>query len=271
MTRVLRIADIQTRDVLYFDPEFRERCYEFCKRRDIDFLPSLEDTRQIYARDDERADFHLRTVDEAQTIDGFRRAFDPTVLEVFRANPLLFVYSQGEFSGVVHFSDFNKAVVHSYLFDVIFHYERTLRYFLHRTGLGNADMISHFRERSTTADDEKTRSAYKRKIRHYDKNRDRYETQPPFQCFYLDDLISLAKDKGLSLNPAVTDVRNMVMHAHELVHMDHQAAGNFIFDFGSFEKFFRSAVALHHDFAMVRNRVAFMQGLDEGVSFDEGH
>jgi hypothetical protein len=158
MVRILRIADIQTSDVLYFDPGFREKCYEFCKKRNIDFLPSLDDTKQIYVRDDEQADFHVRTVDSAQTIDGSRRAFDLAILEVFRANYLLFVYTQGEFSGVVHFSDFNKPVVHSYLFDVIFQYERTLRHFLHRNGLGNTDMVGYFDEISTTTDDPDTRN-----------------------------------------------------------------------------------------------------------------
>lgn len=267
MTDTLRIADIQTRQVLYFDPKFRERCYEFCKKRDIDLLPSLDDATQIYVRDDGRADFQTKTVDAARIIEGSRKAFDPAVMGMFRANALLFVYSQDEFSGVVHFSDFNKSVVHTYLFDVIFQYERTLRHFLCRTGLGNADMVSYFEERLATADEDRTRTAYKRKIGHYNKNRAKYKTQPEFQSFYLDDLIGLANAHGLNLNSDVTDVRNMVMHAHELVPMDHQSAGNFIFDIQSFDAFFRCAVVLHHDFAVVRNRVAYMQGLDEGVFF----
>ena len=268
MTRILRIADIQTSDVLYFDPRFREKCYEFCKKRNIDFLPSLDDTTQIYVRDDGQADFHMRTVDAAQIIDGFRRAFDPAILEVFRANPLLFVCTQGEFSGVVHYSDFNKSVVSAYLFEVLFQYERMLRVFLQECRLTNADMVELFRAKASAAKAEKRRNFYQGKVDDYTTRAFEIADYPPFQTFYLDDLISLANMQGLSLDPSVIVVRNDVMHAHDLVDKDSGITDGHIFRFNGFEAFFRRAVALHHDLAMVRNRVAFMQGLDEVVIFE---
>ena len=268
MTRILRIADIQTSEVLYFDPEFREKCYEFCKKRNIEFLPSLEDTKQIYVRDDERADFHMRTVDEAQTIDGFRRAFDPTVLEEFRANHLLFVYTDDEFSGVVHFSDFNKSVVSAYLFEVLFQYERMLRVFLQECGLTNADMVALFRAKASAATTQRQRSFYQGKISRFQARERENASCSPFQTFYLDDLVNLANTQELCLDPSVVGVRNDVMHAHDLVGKDSETTDGYIFCFDGFEKFFRGVVALHHDLAMVRNRVAFMQGLDEVVLFE---
>lgn len=268
MTRILRIADIQTSEVLYFDPEFKERCYEFCKKRNIDFLPSLDDATQIYVRDDERTDFRKKTVDATQTIDGFRRAFDLTVLEVFRANPLLFVYTQGEFSGVVHYSDFNKSVVSTYLFEVLFQYERTLRVFLQECGLRNADMIEFFRAKASAAKTEKKRRFYESKVNDYTAQAFEIADYPPFQTFYLDDLISLANMRGLCLSPNVVVLRNDVMHVHDLVGKDSGTTDSYIFRFDGFEAFFRRAVALHHDLVMVRNRVAFMKGLDEIVSFE---
>jgi predicted NACHT family NTPase len=62
MTKLLRIADIETKEVLFFDAEFREKCFKFCTQRDIEFLPSLDDPSHIYVRDDTAEKFKVEVL-----------------------------------------------------------------------------------------------------------------------------------------------------------------------------------------------------------------
>jgi len=268
MTKILRISDIETKDMLFFDAEFKEKCFKFCSQRDIEFLPSLDDSTKIYVRDEKNHDFKVETVSEQRKINGFQRAFDLQVLNAFRQNHLLFVFTEGEFSGVVHFSDFNKSIVSAYLFEVFFQYEKTLRIFLQECGLSNSDMVQFFEIKVEQAKKDSSRDFYQRKIEGYLKKKTEIDKLPPFQSFYLDDLISFSNLHGSNLNIDVIELRNMIMHAHELVNMENWSADNFIFDFLPFEKFFRRAIALHNDYRKLKNKVAFLQGFDETVSFE---
>jgi hypothetical protein len=268
MSKILRISDIETKDLLFFDAELKEKCFKFCVQRDIEFLPALEDATQIYVRDDAVQDFKVESISEPRKINGFQRAFDLQVLNAFRQNHLLFVFTGGELSGVVHFSDFNKSIVSTYLFEVFFQYEKTLRIFLQECRLGNSDIVTFFENKVSQAKKDSSRDFYQGRIDGYLKNKTEIDKLPPFQSFYLDDLISFANVHGNNLSIDVIELRNMIMHAHELVNMENWSADNFIFDFVSFEKFFRHAIALQNDYKRLKNKVAFLQGFDETVSFE---
>ena len=49
-----RVADIQTSDLIYYDLDLKDQCFEFCEKRDFDFLPAC-DHRRLYRRNE--ADF----------------------------------------------------------------------------------------------------------------------------------------------------------------------------------------------------------------------
>ncbi|MEW6655105.1 MAG: hypothetical protein AB1394_16780 [Bacteroidota bacterium] len=44
----ITFSDIQTSDLIYYDEKNREKCLEFCRKRDIDYLPSLSNSDQCY-------------------------------------------------------------------------------------------------------------------------------------------------------------------------------------------------------------------------------
>ena len=231
MNKILRISDIETKDILFFDAEFQEKCFKFCSQRDIEFLPSLDDSTQIYVRDDNTQDFKREPISEQRKMDGFQRAFDSQVLDAFRQNHLLFVFTEGEFSGVVHFSDFNKSSVSLYLFEVLIQYEKTLRIFLQECALRNSDIVKFFENKVTQAKKDSSRNFYQKRIDDYQKKRAEIEKLPQFQSFFLDDLISFANTvQGTNLETNVRKLRNMIMHAHELVNMENWSADNFIFE-----------------------------------------
>ena len=267
MNTVLRIADIETKEILFYDAEFEEKCFNFCKQRDIEFLPSLDNPSETYVRDDIADGFKLETINQERKIDGTQNAFHSMVLDTFHKNHLLFVYStNNELSGVVHFSDFNKSIVNTYLFQLLFQYERLLRTFLQEYGFNNSDMVKYFESKVTQAK-KRSKDFYQRKINNYLKEQAEIDKLPPFQSFYLDDLISFTNAQGNNLSVDVIQVRNTIMHAHELVNMQNWNADDYIFDFASFEKFYTSALTLHRDYKNVKNKVAFLQGIDGTVSF----
>ena len=247
MGKTLRISDIQTDDILFFDPSYRQECYSFCEQRDIDCLPSLDDPSQVYVRRDQGKDFIAENIGPKRKIDGRQHAFRPEVLAAFRDNRLLFVYTDNELTGVVHFSDFNRQAVSVYLYEMLFQYERLLRTFLHRSGLNNDDMIAFFKANPSYGD-------LKRK---YGGAGD--VTKPPFEPFYLRQLIGLVNwTNEVKLNIEVNQVRNMTMHAHGFVDVDDWAKGDQIYQFEPFEKVFGQVLLLHADYRKVKNRISFM-------------
>jgi hypothetical protein len=93
--KILTIADIQTCDVLFYDPELRDKCYAFCRERNIDFLPAL-DEKHIYFRDEETQNFIETNVDGNYKISGTKNAFSADLLEIFRIQPLRMVFEDSE-------------------------------------------------------------------------------------------------------------------------------------------------------------------------------
>ena len=165
----LRIQDIQTTNVLFYDPEFRETCYVFCKQRNIDSLPPLDDLSKIYIRNDSTEGFISEQIPQDTIIVGSTNIFHPDVLNIFKKNNLLLVFDEDELSGVVHFSDYNKSIVSTHLFTLFFSYERLLRAFLVHSGYQNMDMLNYFEGKATK------KEFYKNKVKRYKNNRSKID------------------------------------------------------------------------------------------------
>lgn len=256
MASKLRISDIQTEDVLYYDEGLRNQCYEFCRQRDIDCLPSQDNAGQIYIRNDGTGAFEIAPVTEYRKIDGTHGAFRVATFEALERNHVLLVHDNGELCGVVHFSDYSKPAVSMYLYELFYQYERSLRNFLRASGLHNDDMLAYFQLRAK--DDRR----YQRRINDTQRRIAEFAKEPEFQRFYLDDLIGLANEAGkIVLNNDVVKLRNMIMHAHELVDMKDWRTDDLVYDFASFQGFFELALVLHSDFRKVKNRIAFLAGV----------
>ena len=183
-------------------------------------------------------------------------AFSRETLEAFERNHILLVHSDGELSGVVHFSDYSKPAVSVYLYELFFQYERALRAYLRAHELHNDDMLAFFELR--LKDDRR----YQRRIDGFRSRIVELAREPEFQRFHLNDLIGLANEAGkIVLNNDVVKLRNMIMHAHELVDMKDWRTDDLVYDFESFRRFFELALALHADFRKVKNRIAFLAGV----------
>ena len=251
--KTLRMADIQTSDILFYDDGVKDRCYKLCAERNIDCLPGLDDPRVVYMRDDVLSKFRAEALMEDRRVSADANIFDPQVIEKFRRQPLLLIYQGNEMSGVVHFSDYNQPQVSSYLYELFFEYEKALRALLIRSGLKNVDMIAYY-------SDQKTKSGqlgfYETRINDYFKFGSQKKL-PQFEVFNLADLIALTNHKRIIKLTDKTRLRNIVMHANESINTQDPGVENFIYDFETFENFFRWCQELFQDLKRVNNRLVF--------------
>lgn len=253
------IAEIQTTELLYHDLAYVNQGYQFCRNRDIDCLPSLDNPSLFYRRNDQTKNFQPENLKPERCVSGGRFIFHFDLLEQLRTYHVLFVMDDGELTGVVHFADYNKPVVSDYLYTYLAAYERNLRQLAKLSGLSEADMGAYFRQKL------QEREAAGKKVEHFQRKLTSFEQQsnqrsqtPAFQLFYLDDLLGMLKHHGvISLQNSVRELRNSVMHAHELVNMVDVTTPDYIYDFHTFEKFFQRARALLDDARRVENRIRF--------------
>lgn len=248
------LSDVQTNDLVYYDPKFEKECLSFCQRRDIDCLPSLTDPMKFYRKSG--SSFEERKVLPDQIVDEQMQIFDPLLLDKFSAYRLLFVMNHNHLSGVIHFSDYNKPVVHTYLYYQISTYERSLRKLLEDNGKKNQDMLEYYQAK-IEASSGKNQNRYKRNLNSYLKNQEENEKLTPFECFYLLDLIELADHCDvIKLNTETNELRNQIMHAHELVLLADRGRQALVYTLSSFTQFFNRALNLLKDCKRVNNRIA---------------
>jgi len=255
--RFLTFSDIQTRDLLYYDPSLQELCYSFCSTRDIDCLPSLEDPKKIYVRNDADQSFNEESVESERVVSGSLNIFEPNVINLFTRHSLLLVMTDNTFTGMVHFSDYNKTIVSTHLYELFQDYEISLRKVLTKKKMKNSAMAEYFQVMLSSPEksqDAKEKSIYTKKINDYNRNIEKLNNMPRFQGFYLLDLIGLINFHNIiTLDVTVNKLRNMVMHAHEFISMKKPEDENLIYSLESFREFFSYSSILCKDQKRVKN------------------
>ena len=103
----------------------------------------------------------------------------------------------------------------------------------------------------------KIKDHYLGKYNKYKKHRDENEKLPPFECFYLSELIEFANCRVvIEIDDSISDLRNQTMHAHDLVNLDDPYRGDYVYTLDSFKVFFEQARVLMRDSKRVNNRIA---------------
>lgn len=257
-----RVSDIQTTDVLYYDPGFVTQGYQFCKKRNIDCLPVIDNPTAYYQRNDDLEGFVEREITPDRQIGASSFIFRPDMLDQFRQHSLQFVFDGEEFTGVVHFSDYNNGGVYTYLYSVLSEYEKNLRELAIHSRLKNGDILAYFGEKAESAD-ESRKPYFESKVAYCQRKQNEMDQVEEFQLFYLEDLLCLLRHRRImQLDGKVIDLRNMIMHSHRLVEKVETSADDLIFDFNSFKRYFKRVEVLLRDEKRVNNRVAFMQRLE---------
>lgn len=259
------IADVQTRELLYYDKQFKKECYEFCVLREIDCLPAIGDNSKFHRRNDEIQGFDELEISDDRRTEGSTFIFRPDILNQFEEHPLLFVFNQGELTGVIHFSDYNRDAVNTYLFAQISRYERALRSLLTASDLKNEDMINFFCHQ---INDQIKVNSYKRKKSQFENKYKGKLSLPEFQSFDLIDLIELAnwienEVEVIQIDKSTYDLRNFVAHSVDTVSMKNARTPDYIFEFESFRQFFERVQTMLNDCQRINNRLSLLPNCKE--------
>ena len=249
----LQINDLQVKSILYYDPAYANESLSYCKKRNIDCLPSVDDSNTIYVRDNVANKFEPIEIDQLRKVNTSDKVFSRELLDKFKNNHLLLVYDEKELTGVVHFSDYNSIKINEYLYSLFFNYENLLRRFLVLNNLADKDMYEYYcRKYDTTK-----RDIHKIKMESY--NEEKAKRLPAFQTWYLKDLFTLINHKKLIKLTDLGELRNIIMHARELVEKDDYSLGDLVYNIDSFSNFFEMVLTLKNDFKRVANKIRFLE------------
>jgi hypothetical protein len=139
---MIKIKDIMTKDVTYYDPEIEDKLKTYCKEKDITYLPNL-DLKKVYFLYPEA--FENKEIEESLKISPHLYVFDEVLLKRFQEGEhILFIFNQNLIVGIIHFSDYNRIEVYTYLYELIANLERDLRKLLFLNNLNNNDMLKFF-------------------------------------------------------------------------------------------------------------------------------
>lgn len=254
MDRLL-IRDIMTTEILFYDKSVENECIKFCEKRDINCLPSLDDSiKTLYRYNKNTRKFVHEKIDDNTThfLSGGEYIFDKQTLERFKTDHIQFIIYGSELIGIMHFSDYNKPEVSVYLYKLLNDYEQKIRELLKSCGYTNQDMIDFFKMEAERSPEEDSRHYYKKKL---DNINTEYLTRfPDFHKFNFKELLELLKHKSeFELNLSVYKLRNSVMHINEFVIRKNQNVDDLNYDLRSFKEFSKLVIKFINDYKKISN------------------
>ena len=247
------IGDIKAGPLLFYDPEFEEDGFQFCEQRDIDALPGVDGSRELWLRNE--AGFACQAMDDERLVDASTYCFDASLLDRFRNVDVLFVERGTELIGAVHPSDYNHPAVASHLYDLVSCYERALRNLAGRMELSEDSVIAMLQESESAAGRE-----WANRYRNW---RMRSPAAPEFHVINLSHLQAVVNSRArirLDID-SVLSIRNATMHSKELVNRVDRDALDFVYDFQTFEHLFDAVQILRRDLRRIINRSHILGGL----------
>ena len=245
---MIKVKDIMTKDVMYYDPENEDKLKTYCKKEKITYLPSL-DLKKVYFLSHEA--FENKEIEKSLKVTTpHLYIFDEGLLKQFQEGEhILFIFNQNLIVGVIHFSDYNRVEVYTYLYELIANLERDLRKLLDLSKLGNRDMLEFFEKHADN-------KCYKEKCSEFKDYGDKFNEVGPFEFFDLSDLVALCGGKEIvRIDRKILELRNKVMHSRRgVMNIDYEL-DYLISNFNSFKTFFNDVIILHTEFKRIHNRV----------------
>ncbi|MEO1803787.1 MAG: hypothetical protein AAFU33_03195 [Bacteroidota bacterium] len=121
---MITFGDIMTRGLIYYDSEYKEKCKEFCRIRNISYLPHIDNPSQYFQYDPELDRLKQLFIPEEQIVQADESIFTYKIFEDFNKYKILFVKRGRMLEGVVHFSDYNRSIVYDYVYQRLNRLER---------------------------------------------------------------------------------------------------------------------------------------------------
>lgn len=232
----LCFSNIMTRNVRFYEDGTADENREFCKDKNLTYLPS-RDGKLRYSLDGDRSTFKKEDITSEYNVTADEVIFSTEIRDKFKKNDILFVYKEEKIVGVVHYSDYNSLIVYLYLYSKIMIFEETLRKYFDAKGVSNQDVIDYFTDKIKTCNHKET-DYFCSRITYFKKQEEKMRELKPFQIFAITDLIRYANSQfKLEIgNKKISDLRNNIMHFRILVRYDTNDDSEFIYDYKTFEE-----------------------------------
>jgi hypothetical protein len=142
--------DIMTRGMVFYDEEYLPECKEFCRLRNIHFLPHIHSHNLCYYYDRKHDNFLKKEIVPMQRVESSHYLYDTNLLDQFRKYDVLFVTEGGRIEGVVHYSDYNRSPVYEDLYKKLYLLEKGLVHLITEfSGLTRGDLLDQLGRKGT--------------------------------------------------------------------------------------------------------------------------
>ncbi len=157
----IKLNEISTKDIIYYIEEEETRCINFCKKRNISFLPH-HSLSKIYKFNEDLGKFNILEIREEQKISENTNVFDYSLKDRFKQENILFVYDNELLTGVVHFCDYNKNIVYIYLYTMLLEVERLIRVYLINKNIKEQEVVESICNKIAENDKKDKKRSFKR-------------------------------------------------------------------------------------------------------------
>ncbi|MEO0472585.1 MAG: hypothetical protein AAF206_23415 [Bacteroidota bacterium] len=150
---MLAFEQIMTREMVFFDKEYQDECAFFCQARGINYLPHISRNEKCFYYHPDTQDFEPRNIERQQVVRPTDQIYAFSLMDRFQKFDVLFVKEGGILTGVVHYSDYNRAPVYEDLFKKLFLLEKSLIHLIvEYSGLKKRALKEFLNDSSTEAD-----------------------------------------------------------------------------------------------------------------------
>lgn len=244
---MVSFQDIMTRGIIFYDTEYLEECKEFCRVRDIQYLPHIHSNDLCYYFDKDQDNFVKKKIHPQQKVYFDTHLYDPTLLDAFREYDVLFVEHHHVIRGVVHFSDYNRSAVYEEIYKKLLLLEKGLIHLIvELSGLRKGDLFQHRKKPLNDQDPQ----AELRPQDFHGKNMS-LKTILEFILAF-----QLVKIRESDIHKIIA-LRNKIAHSDDLV--DTSAKGTAKYSMSSFAQLIHGVNSVEVALRQVGNRIYFMQ------------
>ena len=246
---MLQFKDIMTREMVYYDKEYKDECAEFCKARNINYLPAIHNPKLAfqYSRQDNR--FEQFSIKPGQQVLPNENIFKSGIADKFGNHEILFVIDAGHLYGVVHFSDYNRSIVYEEIYNKLFMLERGLIYLVTEYG---GKTVGELEDHLKTRQENRSPNPEELLNRHdFSKRKTNLIDVMEFSTN-----IDLLRIRNIN---KINNLRNKIAHSKDLIaKMDYQS-GLLKYNYQAFENLVEGKISLEIAIKQVANRLYFMK------------
>lgn len=258
-----KFNDIMTRDIVFYDKEYKDVCAGFCKARNINYLPAIHDSNLGFKYSEEKNSFEQFAIKATNCVNSGESIFKRGVINKFKNNKILFVMENGELEGVVHFCDYNRPPVYEEIYKKLYKLERGLIHLISEYAGKSVDELKKFIDSQPSHNGDKL-------LEKHDFSKLKINLKDVMEFAFQTDLLRIRNiDK-------ITMIRNKIAHSKDLIAKESYKKGSLMYNFQSIKNLIEGNLALDIAIKQVANRAYIMKadfhdnfGLKVSSVFDE--